>query len=168
MPLTDKDIEEFREMVKAWMEKILAKTRKDVEEAMQAMPGLDEAERASIFQKEMDRKKVLLSLLCAHESIKLSISSAERLLNILPDVVRAIMAITAKNTSGNIATNVHFLAECGLVPGEPELRFLTDLISHATIYSVISSIPKIVEGLKVILWGPKQARKNQPEWFGVV
>jgi len=168
MPLTDKDIEELREMVKAWMEKILARTGKEVEEAIRAIPDIDEAERASIFQKEMDRKKVLLSLLCADEAIKLAIPSAERLLNILPDVIKAIIATTAKDTTGNIATNIHFLAECGLVPGEPELRFLTDLTSHAVVYSVIESIPRIVEGLKAILWGPKQARKDHFDLIGVV
>jgi len=168
MTLTEQDIEELRGILQAWMDKILARTKKNVEEAIRAIPDIDEAERASIFQKEMDRKKMVLSLLCANEAIKLAIPSAERLLNIMPDVIRAIIATTAKDTTGNIATNIHFLAECGLVPGEGELRFLTDLISHATVYSVISSIPKIVEGLKVILWGPKQARKNQPEWLGVV
>ena len=32
MPLTEQDIEEFREMVRAWMDKIIAKTKKEVEE----------------------------------------------------------------------------------------------------------------------------------------
>ncbi|RLI87191.1 MAG: hypothetical protein DRP01_02475 [Archaeoglobales archaeon] len=168
MPLTEQDVEEFREMVKAWMDKILARSKEELEKTIRAMPGLDEAERASILQKEMDRKKMVLSLLCANEAIKLSIPSAERLLDMMPSVIKAVVITTSKDATGAIATNIHFLAECGFVPGEPELHFLTDLFSHATVYSVINSIPRIIEGLKALLWSPEQARKNRPEWFGVV
>jgi len=168
MPFTDEDIEELREMLKAWMDKIIAKTKKEVEEAISAMPDMDEAEKASLLQKEMDRRKTILSLLCAYEGIKLSIPSAERLLNIMPDVIKAVIATTAKDAASSIATNIYFLAEHGFIPGVPELRFMADLTSHATVYAIIDTIPKIVEGIKALLFNRKHPRQHEPGWFGVV